>query len=421
MNTTKLKYIFKNIALGYDIEENLWEKISFGETPNPSLPIHIYITNTKLVEKPAVDTWKNNSIPFLFDYKKQEGITTNNNGVFCINYDVLTPIYYLLSGEQEINAPKDKYGRFQWKDSLQYKHGFTTLPLVNYYMDIIVSALSQALNITINTKQAKPSIHLTHDIDEVNSAWKQRVRLAFEKKQYFKALTYFISQPFIRFYPWKNLEKIANMELGLGYSPTFYFLPKTGFKDAIKNADYSLTEVYINEALNYFVSKKTTLGVHGSSRTHDNLTEFLEDKNTLSAVVNKNINANRFHWLQFDAMETPELLEEANITHDSTLGFQEHIGFRNSCCTPFYLYNHKTNESTTVIEHPLTVMDCSLAYTNYMNLTPAEAKQEILNLYNSIKKFNGQLTFNFHNTFLTPYRNKEWFELYKELIEELAD
>jgi|TARA_B110000093_G_C12942871_1_gene398794 hypothetical protein len=49
-------------------------------------------------------------------------------------------------------------------------------------MDIVVRALSLALNVPINFKSKKTKINLTHGIDEVNSAWKQRVRLAYEKK-----------------------------------------------------------------------------------------------------------------------------------------------------------------------------------------------------------------------------------------------
>lgn len=420
MNNTKLKYIFKNIALAYDIDENLWEQISFGDFIVDNKPIHIY-TKPELAQQPIWDNWKNDAIPFLFDCDKQEEIILKKDNILFIHYDVLNPIYYLLSGEQEIKAPRDKYGRFQWKDSLQCKHNFTTIPVVNYYMDIIVNALSQVLNIPINTKQTKPTIHLTHDIDEVNSAWKQRVRLAFEDKQYFKALKYFISQPFKPFYPWKNLQEIVELELDLGYTPTFYFLPRTGFKNEIKNADYILNDSYIKNTIDYLVDKEINIGVHGSYRTHDEFNEFLIDKKLLEAQTKQEITLNRFHWLQFDIVKTPPLLEKANIKIDSTLGFQEHIGFRNGCCTPFYLYNHKTNQSTQVIEHPLTVMDCSLAFNNYMELDVTNGKKAIKNLYNSIKKFNGLMVFNYHNTFLTPYRNKEWFEMYKEVLKGLGD
>lgn len=421
MNNHKLSYIFKNLSLAYKLDEGLWEHVSFGtEEEQSKNKVHVVIEHYDVVETPVQDIWKEQTIPFLFNDSKKHQIIEQNDSGIVIHYDVLTPIFYLLSGTQEINAPKDQYGRFQWEDSLQKKHDFTTIPVVNYYMDILVEALSLALKTEIVFCREKPEILLTHDIDEVNSAWKKRVRVAYEEKKFFRAVGLYFSQLVKPFYPWKNLEEIAQKELDLGYRPIFFFLPKREKEGAIANADYELKESYLKQVMTFLKSKKIPIGLHGSYRTHDNLNPFKEEKRSFEKMIGNSITWNRFHWLQFDAIETPGLLEEAGIKYDSTLGFQEHVGFRNGCCTPFYLYNHKDNKSTEVIEYPLTVMDCSLAYDKYMGVTTDSAKEILTQLHNQIDKFKGVQVMNYHNTFLSNYENEGWKLFYEELIQYIS-
>ena len=114
--------------------------------------------------------------------------------------------------------------------------------------------------------------------------------------------------------------------------------------------------------------------------------------------------------------KTSEIIEKSKLKYDSTLGFQEQIGFRNGTCTPFYLYNFKEERAYDFISIPLNIMDCSLEFKNYMNVSSKNVKKIIMPMINEIKKFEGVLTINWHNTFFSDYTKKNWKEVYIDII-----
>ena len=79
-----------------------------------------------------------------------------------------------------------------------------------------------------------------------------------------------------------NLINYTNNQ-GFYYVYTIYKNDK--FKSLVKKYENSLkpnskilSDSYIKEVISYLTEKKASIGVHGSYRTHDGLTNFLSDK-----------------------------------------------------------------------------------------------------------------------------------------------
>ena len=414
MTKNRLSYIIKNFCLVYDFNDYHEIDLAHSSDIDNQSKLRIVKGSDHPKENPCFDMWDNKKIPFLFDSEKQEIISEKDNRV-VVNYDILSPIFYLLSGQQEIDCKsKDKYGRFQYKDSLQYKFGFAEIPLVNYYFDILKTAIELAYNIKIELKHSFTTC-LTHDIDEVDSAWKHRIRIQLEKKNFIKAGVYFINHLIKQFFPWRNLEEIMTLETEKNVKSTFFLLTKNNKIDEIKNADYKLTSNYIKKQLLNMTNKGFEIGVHGSYKTHLKTNNLAQDM----AQLQKEISGNRFHFLQWDMTKSPQVIEENKLNYDTSLGFQEQIGFRNGICNPFYLYNFETEKAYEFLEIPLVLMDCTLAYKDYMNLTPNGSIESLNSISKEVKKFGGVLTLNWHNTFLSNYLNTEWKEFYFNLIDSL--
>ena len=413
-----MNYIFQNFSLLYDFDSFDTISISHNAIDSDLKSIVVNKSESSIpVEKPILSVWKNKSIPFLFNSEHSSEIISKQGNQTIINYDILSPIFYLLSGKQEIDSKStDQYGRFQYKDSLQHKFNFVEIPLVNYYFDILKTAIELAYNIKINLKH-NFSTCLTHDIDEVESGWKHRIRLKLEQKQFIKAGVCFINHLVKPFFPWRNLEEIMVLETEKGIKSTFFILTKNSKVGEIKNADYELTSNYIKKQLLNMTNKGFEIGVHGSYKTHLKPNDLTRDL----ALLPKEITGNRFHFLQWDMKKTPKVIEENKLKYDTTLGFQEQIGFRNGICNPFYLYNFETERAYEFLEIPLVVMDCTLAYGEYMNISPKNSIESLKNLSEEVKKFGGVLTVNWHNTFLSNYVNLEWKKVYFELIDKLKN
>jgi hypothetical protein len=412
MTENQLNYLYKNFSLIYTTDKKLFFSFCYSNAIDTSYDINIIEGNQSIkVEETHWAEWNGQKIPFLYNNLSTKEVISYSDTV-TINFDILKASFYLLSGQQEIETKnKDKYGRFQFEDSIQYKLKFTEIPLVNYYFDILKTAIEKAFNIIIPFKN-KFTTCLTHDIDEVNSAWKHRIRLAIENKKPFKGLSFYIKHLFKPFYPWRNIEQILAYEKSINVTSTFFFLTNDNKVDQIKNADYSLDEKHIKKMFHLITKGNNEIALHGSYKTHDNLSDFNNDINALKRTTK----GNRFHFLMWDMNKTPSIIEKANLKYDSTLGFQEHIGFRNGICTPFYLYDFTNNRPYCFIEIPLTIMDCSLAFKEYMNLSPDEALKKVEFIITETKKFEGVLTVNWHNTFFSDYIYSDWKKLYLEII-----
>ena len=217
-----------------------------------------------------------------------------------------------------------------------------TCPIQNigaYGVELKDTCISvEAIEIATSTKIEKRnefSATVTHDIDEVLSGWKHRIRTQLERKQYLKAISFGFSHLIKPFHPWKNLVELSEFNTKNGVNSTFFILTRNNKLGEIKNADYPLSDSYVQNSLKKINESNHELGIHGSYKTHDSLAELKSDISNLKFTVT----GNRFHFLQFDINNTPKVLNQAGIKYDTTLGFQESIGFRNSICTPFYLYD----------------------------------------------------------------------------------
>ena len=106
--------------------------------------------------------------------------------------------------------------------------------------------------------------------------------------------------------------------------------------------------------------------------------------------------------------------EKAGISYDSTLGFPEHEGFRNSYCFPFKLFDFQSDRMIDVWELPLNVMDVTLFH--YRKLTKDEAYKSVEVILDEINRFNGLFTLLWHNDFFDEDRYPGISEFYANLL-----
>jgi hypothetical protein len=116
----------------------------------------------------------------------------------------------------------------------------------------------------------------------------------------------------------------------------------------------------------------------------------------------------RMHWLYFDD-DSPSKLEAAGFHYDSTLGYNETIGFRSGTAQV-----HKLLGTQALLELPMHVMDTALFRPHYLNLTYAQAAERIEVMIEAMSEFGGVLTLNWHDRSIAPERL--WGEFYTQLL-----
>lgn len=136
------------------------------------------------------------------------------------------------------------------------------------------------------------------------------------------------------------------------------------------------------------------IGLHPSYLTWKNKAMFQQELTHLEKVVGEKVRHSRQHFLHCSFAETFDILEDLGIENDSTLGYQNLIGFRCGTGFDFHLYNFKKEQAYGFKETPMIVMDCALLAMTNNEVLSAE---QLLKYFLNQNKFNTKITFNFHN------------------------
>ena len=357
--------------------------------------------------------WRGTRIPFLFD-REDRDILVSRDGCAIIQFDIIAAAFYFLSGWQEfVSGKRDSIGRFPYEESLQARLGLIEIPVVNYYFDILRSAIesSYSMRLSSRTWSGHPfATVLTHDVDKCEKGWREDAFHALRGTRPAEVLR--ILGRRLRGDAWFNFRQILALEQLYGAHSSFYFLPVRGTRAGLPNADYDVTHAKFRRVFEDIEKAGSEVGLHAGGGSHTDLSLIRRDLARLPG----RIVGGRFHFLGFDVVRTPELLAEAGLRYDSTLGFPERFGFRSGLCSPFFLYDVVRDRPTEVVEIPLILMDTTLQHRQYMNLRPESAFDRIVPVMEEVRKFGGCLTVLWHNNYFTNHKYHGWRSVFEEIL-----
>ena len=122
-------------------------------------------------------------------------------------------------------------------------------------------------------------------------------------------------------YHWKNIDKIIKINDMYDIKSTFFWIVNKGkSKNGIDNADYNIAD--LEDVMNQVNKSNNVNGLHKSS-FNMSIDEELKKRN----LENK---FNRYHYLKFLPHDDYEKISKSSLCFDSSLGFAEQCGFRNS-------------------------------------------------------------------------------------------
>src|SRR5262249_25911976 len=213
---------------------------------------------------------------------------------------------------------------------------------------------------------------------------------------------------------WNQLDRYLELEREL--TSTFFIIPTKGdpgvdFHGRTRTkraARYALAD--IADDLKKLLSAKHEIAVHGIDAWCDSA-KGSEERKQVQKITGTVETGVRIHWLYFDS-QTPSTLEKAGFSYDSTVGYNETIGYRAGTTQVF-----KHAEVDRLLELPLHIMDTALFYPSYMSLPEGRTGAAILPLIENATRFGGVLTINWHDRSLGPERL--WGKAYLALLDDL--
>lgn len=402
--------------IGYTSDVRLFHKYKVVIVPSGFFQSSVYGTPESLPQLPLKEI---EGVPLLFGTPKEECFEET----WVIYADIIASSYFLLSRYEEIQKRdiRDKHGRFPGKESLPYKAGFIHRPIVEEYGKLLRHWLRKACVRIPEPQPELQKIWLTHDVDapffcrSLRNICRETLKgIGFRKalKLYQGPLE---KDPYYTF-PWM-LEQDSLVKNRFGDRCHILFFLKAGGRHANDKPHYQVRSHDIQKLLHLFKKNKALLGLHSSYEAGIYPDLIPEEKMRLEHDWKlENIHLNRHHYLASREPEDLTKLIKAGITDDFTMGYADVSGFRLGTCRPVKWINPMTRQLTSLTLHPLSVMDCTLSESQYMELSPDEAYQYCAGLVREIRQHRGEIVWLWHNTSFAGTESDYHKKLYVRLL-----
>ena len=153
------------------------------------------------------------------------------------------------------------------------------------------------------------------------------------------------------------------------------------------------------------------IGLHGIDAWLDS-SSAKEELDEIRCLTGLTVPGVRMHWLYY-SQQSPLMIEEGGAAYDSTVGYNEAVGYRAGTTQVYRPLN-----AARLLELPLHVMDTALFYPAHLNLSSREAETVLRQMTGNAVQFGGCLTINWHDRSIAPERL--WDTCYRDLLENLT-
>lgn len=378
---------------------------------------------------PELPLERYDDLPIIYRGKDKIGVyVKRSKGSIETNIDIIASSFFMVTRYEEVILHKeivpnrkDKYERFPATASLAYQENFLDRPIVNEYIELFWSWID---SFGLGLKRKKPwgdkdfAVCLTHDIDEIRR-YKfypplGTIKRSLLKKNLKRALLIFIDYLKTKIGLKQDLylestDYIVNLEKKYGFRSSFYFMAN--------NKRYLLADPWLNFFFKKLKENKFEIGLHPTFAAYNNFTALKTAKEKLEKIAGTTISGMRQHHLKCEIPLSWRIWEKVGFKHDSTLSFDDCIGFRCGICHPFHPFDLEKNRVVNLWEIPPVIMDCTLEH--WEKLSPEKGQKKLNKFLKVIQKYNGLFVMILHPSYMCHFFEPEWkkcFEDFYKLI-----
>jgi len=383
-------------AEGYLHETNVPSSISYGK-------------NSFLSEDNAIILFGDN------EYTKTAHNIKLGNDIFAASFFMLT------RWEENVIAERDLHNRFPDEKSIAQRFAFHKRPVVDEYLFMLEKMLHFLGEETFRNTEGY-RLTLTHDIDDIEryaSFYKtfraltgdliRRRSISLFLKTLFDILLVKMKR---KKDPYDQFDFLMNLAEANGLNSYFYFIP--GIKGE-PDVRYDFSNSKVGERITSILNRGHQVGIHGSLRSNESLQYYLEERNRFQKTY-KPIQHNRQHFLSFSVPDTWQILEEAGMSSDTTLGFANDWGFRAGTSLNYPVFDVIKRVRFKLREYPLIAMDTAIK-RKYANLE--SMYWELKKAYSIVKRYNGNMVILWHNNNINHYEWKGTKEFLENIVKEI--
>ncbi|MCF7824325.1 MAG: polysaccharide deacetylase family protein [Candidatus Marinimicrobia bacterium] len=224
-----------------------------------------------------------------------------------------------------------------------------------------------------------------------------------------------------------QFEKWMEFEDSLGARSTFFFAPGKVGKAHITDCIYTLDQKVhfqgksqvIADMLRIMSKGGWEIGLHPSWRSHDDILELTDQKAQLEIALGHPVASVRQHYLKYDVKKTHVAQDKAGFKYDSTMGYNNYVGFRRGTSYPFQLTDGGSGKRLDLLEIPLSIQDGALIFPKKgMQLDVNSALDYIKSITKEVQGTGGVLNLLWHPN---RYQEMAFWQLYQLTLNYLRE
>lgn len=357
------------------------------------LPGAICIPTAPLLLQQGTDV----PVPDTGQWQHMPTLYPSANAGYTLPFDILSAVFYLLARCEEYSGyTPDKHGRYPAQASILYQMGILHRPIADEW----IHALRLLLQEQWHTRLPVPmySYRPSYDIDiaysylhkglaRTTGAW-LRALLKADVAQLRSRMEVIRKK---QKDPYDSFRWLRQVHKAYGYRPLYFVLcalRTTPFDKNIHPQHPAMVRIIKQ------LAREGDMGIHPSYYT-DKGNALQAEKHTLEQVAGHTTQLSRQHYIRATMPHTWLQLAANGITHDYSMGYGTHLGFRAGTGSPFFWYNLATDEATTMRIHPFCFMDTTARYE--AGLTPAQAFDRLNAMTQLLRETGSTLITVFHN------------------------
>lgn len=402
--------------------------------------IKVYEFNEKYYDRKNVLLYLRNSFSDIYYCNHESCIIDKNTSFIDVNgfqiiegssskekykmhYDLFWNAFYILSRKHEydIFSKNSNIRSYSNKTKINCNYKWE-IPHVNLMFIELKKFLVDNFHNLSFLLGKNPILELSHDLDYINKTpallLKQSVfnfynaLINVSSKKFIDSIKFIVTKSdYWNFDFWMDLENHYNKK------STFYVYSRVnnGIKELILDPSYSVYKnMKLKEKLIDMHNYGWQIGLHGSYFSHSNYGLLKDEHDLLQNTLNLEIKKNRQHWLCYNEKVTP-FIHEKLFEIDSTLGWNDRIGFRAGIASRYRPYNHRDNKPFKHFEIPQVVMDSNIY--DYGSSKSAQIISEAARLLDKCKEIkNTEISISWHPR--TSSKDYNWSNGYEYLLKK---
>lgn len=358
------------------------------------------------------------SVPVLFG---KEEVLEEENQITC-SIDLFASSFFMLTRwEEYVVKIRDEHDRFPAQESLAFKAGFLSLPVVNMYTELLWLFL-QRLSPGLKRKEREFTLINTHDID-APFMWRSVRNIFGRVKWHLKNKTIGVWFTY-------DLPSYLKCVFGISKDPydTYDYLMDTSeradaksyffvmdYGTTIYDKYYRVSDRRMQSLFEKVYRRGHYLGFHPSYDLHKSQNQFDAGLKGLIDAIPGFQKVGRHHYLRFQVPHTWDLWNNAGMDWDCTLGYADVNGFRCGTCFEYPVFDVLNRNQLSLKEKPLLFMEQTSILSQ--RLTPVQMLDSAKKILHQVRLYRGDFVLLWHNpNFETPE-----YAPYKIVYEEILN